>query len=62
MLKVKRIVTNMVAENCYIVSDETREAVIIDCGAYDAANEQAIASYIEEEQLRPVPSGRCRAL
>lgn len=54
MLKVKRIVTNMVAENCYIVSDETREAVIIDCGAYDATNEQAIASYIEEEKLHPV--------
>ena len=25
---------NMIGENCYVVSDETRDCVIIDCGAY----------------------------
>lgn len=54
MLKIKRFVTNMVAENCYIVSDETREAIIIDCGADDESHETMISQYIEEEQLHPV--------
>lgn len=54
MLKIQKFVTNMITENCYVVSDETREAVIIDCGAEDAEHEAMIARYIEGEQLRPV--------
>lgn len=54
MLRIKRFVTNMVAENCYIISDESGEAVIIDCGAYDQGHEAAIADYISERQLKPV--------
>ena len=33
MLQIKRFVCNVIQENCYVVSDETQEAVIIDCGA-----------------------------
>ncbi len=54
MLNIKRIITNMVEENCYVVSDETKEAVLIDCGAYSARNESEIASYISSENLVPV--------
>ena len=34
MLNIQRIVCNMFQENCYIVSDDTKECVIIDCGAF----------------------------
>ena len=34
MLKIETFVVNMIQENCYIVSDETHETVIIDCGAF----------------------------
>lgn len=54
MLNIKRFLTNMIAENCYVVSDDTREAVIIDCGAEDPEHEAMIARYIEAEQLHPV--------
>lgn len=43
----------MLGENCYIVSDETKECMIVDCGAYGPAEEQAIADYITEEDLKP---------
>lgn len=44
----------MLQENCYIVSDETREAVIIDCGAFYDTELQAIRQYITENELHPV--------
>ena len=37
MLNIKTIQCNMLAENCYIVSDDSKECVIIDCGAYGDA-------------------------
>ena len=41
----------MLQENCYVVSDDTREAVVIDCGAYYIDERQAIVDYIREEKL-----------
>ena len=34
MLHIEKFEVNMLQENCYVVSDETRECVIIDCGAF----------------------------
>ena len=45
---------NPLQENCYVVSDETNECVIIDCGAYYDEEHQAISNYIEQHQLKPV--------
>ena len=53
MLTVKCFTCNMLAENCYVISDETRECVIIDCGAYYPEEGKAIVSYIREQQLTP---------
>jgi len=52
-MKIQRIVCNMLQENCYVVSDETRECVIIDCGAYYEEERQALVGYIRENQLVP---------
>lgn len=54
MINIKTFQCNPVQENCYVVSDDqTREAVVIDCGAYYLAERQAVVSYIGKEQLRP---------
>lgn len=53
MLIIKTIQCNMFAENCYIVSDDTKECMIIDCGAHGPMEQQAIADYIKEEGLKP---------
>lgn len=54
MLKIETFTCNMLQENCYVVSDETKECVIIDCGAYTEAEKLAIEKYINENELRPV--------
>lgn len=54
MMTIKRFTCNMLAENCYVVSDETRAAVIIDCGALYEEEAEAIVSYIKAEGLTPV--------
>jgi len=53
MLNIKRFVFNMFQENTYVVSDETREAVVIDCGAFYDEERQAITEYIKQEKLTP---------
>lgn len=42
----------MVQENCYVVSDETKEALILDCGAFFPQEHEAIDSYIQCEGLK----------
>lgn len=54
MLNIKKFACNMLQENCYVVSDETKECVVIDCGAYYDAEHEAIRQYIESEGLKPV--------
>lgn len=53
MLNIKVFTVNMVQENCYILSDETKDAVIIDDGAYFPEEEMAIEQYILSEGLTP---------
>jgi glyoxylase-like metal-dependent hydrolase (beta-lactamase superfamily II) len=54
MITVKTFECNQLQENTYVVSDDTRECVIIDCGAYFEDEHQAIRQYIEAQQLKPV--------
>ena len=54
MLNIQRFVCNMLQENCYVVSDETRQCVIIDCGAFYAEEKAAIKQYISQNNLTPV--------
>ena len=44
----------MLSENCYIVSDETSDCVIIDCGAFYPEEGQAITDYILKQKLTPL--------
>ena len=53
MLNIKRFVVNPLQENCYVVSDETRECVIIDCGACYADEYEAIGRYVADSRLAP---------
>lgn len=48
---VKQFTVNPFQENCYVVYDETREAVIIDCGALYPQEQAKIAQFISDEGL-----------
>lgn len=54
MFNVKRFTCNPLQENCYVVSDDTQECVIIDCGAYYQDEKDALTGYIREQRLKPV--------
>lgn len=43
----------MLQENCYVVSDDSGECVIIDCGAYYDSERMAIVNYVNNNKLKP---------
>ena len=53
-MDIKRFMCNPLQENCYVVSDDSRECVIIDCGAYYDEECEAIRRYITDQHLTPV--------
>ena len=54
MLNVKTFSVNPLQENTYVISDETHECVIIDCGAFTPDERSEISDYIDTEGLKPV--------
>lgn len=54
MIDIKTFQVNPLQENCYVVSDETKECVIIDCGAFGSDEQQEIIQYIKQNDLKPV--------
>jgi glyoxylase-like metal-dependent hydrolase (beta-lactamase superfamily II) len=53
MIKIHRLVFNPFQENTYIIYDETKECVIVDCGCYTVSEQDEITSFISENQLIP---------
>lgn len=52
MICIQRFVVNLLEENCYVVHDaHTREAFIIDCGAYSAEERTALTRYVADKAL-----------
>ena len=54
MITLKTFAFNLLQENTYVVSDDTLECVIIDCGAYYDDERRAITDYISSQGLKPV--------
>ncbi|MBO4673127.1 MAG: MBL fold metallo-hydrolase [Bacteroidaceae bacterium] len=51
-MEIKTFVVNALSVNCYVVSDETKEAVIIDAGCSDEYEWSDIKKYIATEELQ----------
>ncbi|MDD2437742.1 MAG: MBL fold metallo-hydrolase [Massilibacteroides sp.] len=51
MITIKPFEFNYFSENCYLLHDETKEAVLIDCGACRKEEEDELIRYIEENDL-----------
>lgn len=54
MLRIQTFEVNPLHENCYVINDETKECVIIDCGALTETEQNAVIAYIREEGLKLV--------
>lgn len=53
MIKVQSFTFNGFQENTYVLSDETKDCVIIDPGCYSSEEQQTLVDYIEANQLVP---------
>ncbi len=51
-MDIKRITVNMLEENCYVVSDDTLEAVVIDCGALTDEDCKRVTDYVGGRNLQ----------
>ena len=51
MTTVQSFEVNYFSENTYIVYDETKEGVIIDCGCMNKEEQQFISRFVSEQQL-----------
>ncbi|MCC7232249.1 MAG: MBL fold metallo-hydrolase [Bacteroidia bacterium] len=54
MIRLQSFTFNPFQENTYLLWDDSRECIIIDPGCYTVAEKQILASFIEDEKLKPV--------
>ena len=54
MLKITAFTFNPFQENTYVLSDDSRECVIVDPGCYDQEEKSELAVFIDSEGLKPV--------
>jgi len=52
MLQIKIFVFNPIMENTYLLFDDTKEAVIIDCGASNEKEQRQLAYFIKDNNLK----------
>ena len=50
-MNIKIFVVNPIEVNCYLLWDETNEAVLIDCGAWAAEESERIRRFVQSEGL-----------
>lgn len=51
MLELRRFIFNPVQVNCFLLWDETKEALLIDCGALYPHEEEQLKNFIAEKEL-----------
>jgi hydroxyacylglutathione hydrolase len=54
MISIKKLVFNSFEVNTFILSDETKECVIVDPACYDNAERKTLTDFIENNTLKPV--------
>ena len=54
MIKVEKFVVNPLAENSFVLSDETGESIFIDPGFFYREEKREIKEYIADNNLKPV--------
>lgn len=54
MIKVHKLTFNAFQENTYLLSDESKECIIIDPGCYEQHEKDHLVKYIDDEGLKPI--------
>ena len=50
-MKVKSFTFNLYQENTFILYDDSKEAILIDPGAYEASEKRAVVEFLDENEL-----------
>lgn len=53
-MQIYSFTNNPFQENTYLLYDETQEAILIDCGAFNVAEQKAIADFVDMHELKVV--------
>ena len=53
-MRIDTFTFNPFQENTYVLSDDTKECIIVDPGCYDLAEEKELLGFIELNKLKPV--------
>ncbi len=53
-MKIHRFIFNPIQENTYVAWDDTNECIVIDAGNASAAEDRALADFIEAQGLKPM--------
>jgi hydroxyacylglutathione hydrolase len=53
-MEVFKLVFSPIEVNTYIITDESKDCAIIDCGCYDRSEFDELVRFIEERELNPV--------
>ncbi len=54
MMYIKKFTFNPFQENTYILSDDTKQCIIVDPGCYSPSEKKEFAEFIKEKGLKPV--------
>lgn len=54
MVHIKKFVFSPFQENTYVISDDDKNAIIIDPGCYDAEEKKNLKEFIERQNLTPI--------
>ena len=54
VMKIEKFTFNAFSENTFIVSDNTKECIIIDPGCYNQHEKNELAKYVTDNNLKPV--------
>lgn len=53
-MQVYSFTNNPFQENTYLLYDDTKEAILIDCGAFNSSEQKAIADFVSMQELKIV--------
>jgi glyoxylase-like metal-dependent hydrolase (beta-lactamase superfamily II) len=53
-MEITRLIFNPISVNTYVLSDDSGECAVIDCGCYDDDEFEELTSLLEGENLKPV--------
>lgn len=50
-MKIQKFEVNPFQENTYVISDETNEGIVVDCGVFYKEEREALVRYVKDNKI-----------